>query len=169
MHWFGNMKCVRLRDGWTSQTYEMEGIERVFLTVQPVDADKERSEFLLNRCASTHVLVKELAGWKRYMNGDHNRVAYEWITRTLNDDATPDDIDSQTERLSAVMRSLLKTRFVRDADNSERPAGFGVHASLWNPRPSRIRRQTFVRKLLRPEHTSVSASYATTINLETLD
>ena len=169
-HWFGNMKCVRLRKSWTSDTYDMGEIESVFLAVQPVDSDKERSAYLLKRCASIHLLVDTLADWCEYMNGDKEK-ALEWITRALSDEETQWDaalerIDAQTKRLSAVMQCRWRWEYVRNSygqypflstpDNSdnEGPAAAassssGVLTSSSRPVVSGRRARTFTAKIPR--------------------
>jgi hypothetical protein len=181
MHWLGNEKCVGLRDSWTTHTYDMEEIERVFLTVQPVDGDKERAAYLLRRCASVQLFVDTLAEWCSYMNGDTGATR-EWITRTLINDATPEHIAIQTERFSAIMRSLLMMEYARtaarlifpptpDNSDSEGPAtgasSSGVLAGFRSLEPPRMRRRSFTRKLSRPKPTSANARFVSRNNLNT--
>jgi hypothetical protein len=87
----------------------------VFYEELPVPEDRERCAYLLKRNALIEVFNETLGKWCCYMNRDSD-TAHEWILRTLTNDTTNENIDTQTQRFNAMMRVLQKAGYVSDSD-----------------------------------------------------
>ena len=155
-HWHDNMKCKQLRAGWSEETYSMAKIEKVFFRRQP---PIEQLADLIRLEASTRTFIDTLVRWCHHLAGDLDVVG-RWISTTLTNQATSEDISFHTRRFEMIMKKMSVMGYVctRDAadvggnvdevgDGERPPPGPGSSTARQRVEDRAKRRQMFIQKV----------------------
>ena len=150
-HWHDNMKCKQLRAGWSEETYSRAKIEKVLFRRQP---PIEQLADLIRLEESTRTFIDTLVRWCHDLAGDLDVVG-RWISTTLTNQATSEDISFHTQRFEMIMKKMsvmgyVCTRDAADAANAadmiprRPPPGPGSSTARPSAQVRAERRQIFI-------------------------